>query len=302
MRVVIAGSSGFLGSHLADNLRRHGHHVTSLVRRAPGPDEVRWDPYSGPLDPQVLHEAHVVVNLAGSPTMGNPHSARWARQLRESRVTTTRVLADAVAAQERPPAFLAGNGISYYGDHGDEVLTEAAASCGDALLTRVTREWQQATEPAADAGARVCVLRTAPVLDRRSEPLRSLTRLFKLGLGGRLGSGRQYFPIVSLRDWVGAVTFLAESHDVQGAFNLCAPVTPTNAEFTRTLAAAVGRPAVLPVPGPVIKVAASRMAPEVLGSVRAAPAALERAGYDFADEDVRDVVATGLGSADLGRH
>lgn len=301
MRVVIAGSSGFLGSHLADNLRAHGHQVTALVRRTPGPDEVRWDPYAGPLDPQVLRDTHVVVNLAGSPTMGNPHSRRWARELRESRVATTRVLAEAIAAQERPPAFLAGNGISYYGDHGDEVLTETADSRGSALLTCITREWQDATTPAAEAGARVCVLRTAPVLDRRAEPLRSLTRLFKLGLGGRLGSGQQYFPVISLRDWVGAVTFLAESHDVQGAFNLCAPTTPTNAEFTQALAEAVRRPAVLPVPGPVIKVAASRMAPEVLGSVRATPAALERAGYDFADEDVRDVIATGLGSSGASR-
>ncbi|QCC77483.1 NAD-dependent epimerase/dehydratase family protein [Nocardioides daphniae] len=147
MRVVIAGSSGFLGTHLLRLLRSHGHQVSALVRRPPGPDEIQWDPYAGPLDPAALQGAHVVVNLAGAPTMGNPHSEKWARALRESRVTTTAVLAEAIAACERPPAFLAGNGISWYGDHGDDPVTEQSDSRGDALLTRVTREWEAATAP-----------------------------------------------------------------------------------------------------------------------------------------------------------
>ena len=172
MRYLIAGASGFLGSSLREHLTGAGHDVTALVRRAPTAGEARWDPYAGDLDPQLLEATDVVVNLAGSPTLGNPHSSAWAERLRTSRVTTTRVLAGAIAASTRRPAFLAGNGISFYGDHGEQPLTEDADSRGDALLTRVTIDWQAATEPAADAGARVCVLRTSPVMDRRSPPLR----------------------------------------------------------------------------------------------------------------------------------
>lgn len=295
MRVVIAGASGFLGTHLSDHLRVHGHEVVALVRReAHSPRESEWDPYAGVLDEALVGGANVVVNLAGSPLFGNPHSARYRRELMDSRVVTTRVLAEAVAASERPPAFLANNGTSFYGDHGADPLTEESDSCGDGLLTRVTREWQAAAQPALDAGARVCVLRTAPVLDRASLTLRLLRILFKSGMAARLSSGEQYFPIISLRDWVGAATYLAESHDVSGVFNLCCPVTPTNREFTDTLAHALHRPSFLAAPAPVLRLAAGQMAPELLNSVNVRPAALERAGYDFEDEDVREVLAAAL--------
>jgi len=295
MRVVIAGASGFLGTHLSDHLRVHGHEVTALVRREPSSaHESCWDPYAGSLDQAVVDAADVVVNLAGSPLFGNPHSARYRRELMDSRVVTTRILAEAVAASERPPAFLANNGTSFYGDHGAELLTEESDSRGEALLTRVTREWQAAAQPALDAGARVCVLRTAPVLDRASLTLRLLRVLFKSGLAARLSSGEQYFPMISLRDWVGAATYVAESHDISGVFNLCCPVTPTNREFTETLAHALHRPAFLAAPAPVLRLAAGQMAPELLSSVNVRPAALERAGYDFEDEDVREVLAAAL--------
>jgi uncharacterized protein (TIGR01777 family) len=295
MRVVIAGASGFLGTHLVDHLRVQGHEVTALVRRTPSAaHESQWDPAAGEVDVSVIARSDAVVNLAGASIAGNPHSSKYAREVMDSRVSTTRLLASSIAASERPPAFLAGNGISIYGDHGDDVVTEETASIGDALLTRVAREWQAATEPAKAAGSRVCLLRTSPVMDRTSPPLKQLALLFKLGGGARLGSGRQYMPMISLRDWVGAVTFLIGSRDVSGAFNLCCPRTPTNAEFTRELASAVHRKALLAVPAPLMKVAAGDMAPELLGSVNARPAALERAGYDFEDEDVREVVAAAL--------
>ncbi|WP_426246662.1 TIGR01777 family oxidoreductase [Nocardioides sp. LHG3406-4] len=296
MHVVIAGSSGFLGSRLVASLRRHGHTVTPLVRHEPRePAERRWDPYVGALGPEVVSGVDVVINLAGSPTAGNPHSRSWARRVLESRVTTTRVLAEAIAAADEPPRFLAGNGISYYGDHGSEPLEEDADPRGEALLTRVSRAWEEATLPARDAGARVCVLRTAPVIDRRNAPMKQLLPIFRAGLGVRLGSGTQHFPVISLRDWVGGVSFLAESHDVDGPFNLCCPDTPTNVEFTEALADAVGRRCRLTAPSWLIRPAAGAMAPEVLGSINARPKALERAGYDFLDEDVRDVIATALG-------
>lgn len=295
MRVVIAGASGFLGTHLTEHLRVHGHEVTHLVRRVAGSHESRWDPASGAIDAQVVSSADAVVNLAGASLLGNPHSDSWAREVKASRVGTTSLLARTIAEAERPPAFLAGNGISWYGHHGSAPVTEDTDSSGDALLTRVAREWEAAAAPAREAGSRVCVLRTAPVMDRSAPPLKQLRRLFALGLGARLGSGRQHFPMISLRDWVGAVAFLLESRDVSGAFNLCCPDTPTNAEFTVALAKAVRRPALLTAPGPVLSALAGELAPELLGSVNARPAALERAGYDFEDRDVREVLAAALG-------
>lgn len=299
MRVLLAGGSGFLGSHLGDHLRGRGHDVTRLVRRSPdGSDEVEWRPAEGVLDADAVASADAVVNLAGSPTLGNPHSSRWARELRESRVTTTRLLAQAVAATGGRASFLAGNGISFYGDHGDTLVTEDSDSRGDALLTSVAREWQAAAEAAVEAGARVCVLRTSPVMDRRSAPLKMLAPLSSAGLGARLGSGRQHMPMISLRDWVGAVTHLLEHDSASGPFNLCCPETPTNAEFTKALASALGRPSLLAAPSPVLRLAAGEMAPELLGSINARPAALLASGYRFRDPDVTEVVASGLARRD----
>ena len=295
LSVVLAGGSGFLGTHLRSALTGRGHTVTQLVRRAPeGRDQARWDPYSDVVPAALIEEADVVVNLAGSPTLGNPHSKKWASQLRESRVTTTRVLAEAIARATTTPTFLAGNGISYYGDHGDHVLTEASDTRGHALLTDVTREWEAAARPAADAGSRVCVLRTAPVMDVDAPPLRQLRLLFKAGLGGKLGSGEQYMAMISARDWVGGVVHLAEHQSVEGPVNLCLPVAPTNAEFTQALARAVHRPALATVPAPLLRAAAGRMAPELLGSLNVRPKALIDAGYTFADSDVDSLLATAL--------
>lgn len=292
---VLAGGSGFLGSHLSRALTERGHTVTTLVRRpTQAPSEATWDPYTGVLPQALVDAADVVINLAGSPTLGNPHSKKWARELRESRVTTTRVLAEAIAAAPSPPAYLAGNGISYYGDHGSAVLTEASDTRGHALLTDVTREWQAATIPAAQAGSRVCILRTSPVMDRRAAPLQQLRLQFKAGLGGRLGDGTQHMAMTSLRDWMGAVVHLAEHPTAAGPFNLCLPEAPTNAEFTRALARAVGRKAFLPVPASILKVAAGEMASELLGSLNVRPAALLASGYTFLDPDVESLLRTAL--------
>ena len=232
--------------------------------------------------------------VAGSPTIGNPHSGKWARELRESRVGTTGTLARAIAAREDKPAYLAQNGVGWYGDHGPEVITEASDSRGDAFMTQVSRDWQDAAAPAVEAGARVCFLRTVPVYDKTSPPLKQLVPLFKAGLGSQLGDGRQFFPVISLRDWVAAVIGLGHDESVSGPVNLCAPRTPTNAEFTHALARAVHRKALLTVPGFVIRVGAGDMAKEVLGSVNVRPEVLEDAGFEFQDEDVDDVLAAAL--------
>jgi uncharacterized protein (TIGR01777 family) len=295
VRVLVAGASGFLGRHLVEALRTGGDELLTLTRSAPkAADEIAWDPAAGKLDPTALDGVDVVVNVAGSATIGNPHSQKWARELRESRVSTTRTLAEAIAGHPGRPAFLAQNGVGWYGDHGPEVITETADSRGDAFMTHVSRDWQDAATPAVEAGARVCHLRTAPVYDRTSPPLKQLIPVFKLGLGAQLSDGRQFFPVISLRDWVGAAVHLAHDSSVSGPVNMCAPRTPTNAEFTQALAGALHRKALLRVPAFVIRPGAGRMANEVLGSLNVTPEVLDKAGFEFHDQDVDDVLAAAL--------
>ncbi len=295
MRIVMAGASGLLGTALGERFRAAGHDVVRLVRRpAAGPDESQWDPDAGAIDRSVIESADVVINTAGVSLVGNVHSKKWAREVRESRVRTTTLLAETIAAAGGRPAFLVSNGVAYYGDHGNDVVTEDSPSLGDAFLTGVTRDWQAATEPAAAAGARVCILRTSPVATKANPLYRMQLPLFKLGLGARMGSGRQYAPLISLRDLLGAVGYLTEHPTASGPFNLCCPVTPTNAEFTRALAQALHRPAFLFAPAPILRLAAGPMAPEVLSSINLRPAALEQAGYAFQDRDVHDVLGTML--------
>jgi uncharacterized protein (TIGR01777 family) len=294
MRFLIAGSSGFLGTRLREQLEATGHEVTRLVRRPPGhDDEVEWDPYHAPLDPGVMDQHDVVVNLAGSGLVGNPYSRRFRERLRDSRVVTTRALAEAIAACDRKPAFLAQNGISFYGDHGDERLDEGADSRGDALMTSVTREWETATAPAAEAGARVCVLRTAPLYDRRILPLQQLRLLFGAGLGGRLGDGRQHMPMISTRDWVDAAVHVAGS-DLSGPVNLCCAQSPTNTEFTAELGRQTRRPTFAHVPAAVIRLGMGQLSQLPLDSINSVPKALLDSGFTPADPDVSAVLHEGL--------
>ena len=295
MRLLIAGSSGFLGSQLRASLEAEGHFVVRLVRGTPtAADQIRWRPYDEPLDPDVLDDVDVVVNLAGSALVGNPHSSRWANELMRSRVETTRTLAEAIAKAPRQPVFLAGNATGYYGDHGDEVLTEKSKRHGDTFLSSVTAAWQDAAQPAVDAGGRVVVLRSAPVLDRRNPPLSLLAPLFKLGLGGPLGTGEQYFPVTTTDDWVRAVIFCAQNDDVSGPVNITLPEPTTNADFTKALGDLVRRPTFFTVPGMVLRPAAGPMAPELLGSVRLLPQVLLDAGFEFHHHDIRSALAWAL--------
>jgi len=295
MRLLIAGSSGFLGSQLRASLETGGHFVVRLVRGTPtAADQIRWRPYDEPLDPGVLDDVDVVVNLAGSALVGNPHSSRWANELMRSRVETTRTLAEAIAKAPRQPVFLAGNATGYYGDHGDEVLTEKSKRHGDTFLSSVTAAWQDAAQPAVDAGGRVVVMRSAPVLDRRNPPLSLLAPLFKLGLGGPLGSGEQYFPVTTTDDWVRAVIFCAQNEALSGPVNITLPEPTTNADFTKALGDLVHRPTFFTVPGMVLRPAAGPMAPELLGSVRLLPQVLLDAGFEFHHHDIRSALASAL--------
>lgn len=294
MRIVMAGASGFLGTAWREHLAREGHEVVRLVRgRAATPHESEWDPYAGRVDPDVVASADVVANLAGASIGRVPWTSSYAATVRRSRVATTRTLAEAVAACPRPPALLAQSGIAGYGDGGETVLDEDSPADADTVLGEVTRSWEAAAEPAVTAGARVVWMRSGVVLHRSGGALHTMLPAFRLGLGGRIGSGRQYFATIVLQDWVRAATFLATHQGVSGVVNLTAPEPATNAEFTRALAARLHRPARLPVPAAVIRLVGP-IGGEILASQRVVPRRLLEAGFAFDHPTIGDQVAAAL--------
>lgn len=295
MDVAITGSSGLIGSRLATSLAADGHVVRRVTRGAPGPGRVTWSPEEGRLDTTGLAGVDAVVHLAGEGIAGRRWTDEQKARLRESRTRGTALLASVLATLEpRPRVLLSGSAMGYYGDRGDEVLTESAPPA-TGFLARLCVDWEAAAAPAAAAGIRVAHLRTSLVLDAHGGALAKMLPLFKLGLGGRLGSGRQWWSWVTLDDHVAATRFLLE-HDVAGPVNLASPGAVTNADFARALGRAVHRPAVLPVPrfAPRL-VLGGELAEELLfTSARLRPAALEQAGFTFAhpglDEALRHVL------------
>jgi hypothetical protein len=296
MRIVIAGATGFLGQALREHLARRGHEVVRLVRgNAVSSYESTWDPHAGVLDESVIEKADVVVNLAGASFVKWPFTESYKKAFTASRVETTRVLAEAIARSERKPAFLAQNGTSVYGSRGDEVLTEYSPEGDDgAFLNGITKPWQAATQAAADAGARVCIMRTSFVLDARGGSFRPLAIMFRLGLGGPASHGTQYFSTISLNDWLRAVTFLAENDSCEGVYNLTGPNPTTNAEFVKELGRMVNRPTFLRIPAAPMRAVFPELAPELLSSVRAEPRRLEEAGFVFEQKTVNERLASAL--------
>jgi uncharacterized protein len=295
MRLVLAGASGFLGTAWRDHLAREGHEVVRLVRgEALSASESHWDPYAGQVDRAVIEDADVVVNLAGAPLAHWPWTRSYKRTFVGSRVQTTHTLAEAVAASERKPAFVAQNGISGYGDRGDAVLTEEAAFDADSFMGRVSREWQAATSPATNAGARVVVMRTGVVLERRATAMKLLMLLFKAGLGGPVGGGRQYLSTISLRDWLRAATYLTTHDGCAGVYNVTGPEPTTNADFGKELGRMLHRPAVVPVPGWPIRKVVGDVSSELLNSTRVEPARLLAEGFEFLDPTISARLAAAL--------
>ena len=281
MKYVLAGASGFLGTALARDLTADGHQIIRLVRRpATTPDELRWNPARGELDPAALGDPDVLVNLAGA-NIGRPWTPAYRKVIRESRVSTTSTLAAVAAQLERRPVLITQSGVGGYGkDCGDRILTEDS-ELGEGFLPDVVRLWEGALEPARAAGCRVASLRSGVVLDRNAPAFRLLSLPFRLGVGGRLGSGTQYFSVVSLTDWLRAVRFVAEHDTVSGPVNVTLPSPVTNQQFTRDLATALHRPAVIPVPGFLMKAALGEFAWELVGSKRALPTRLETNNFTF---------------------
>lgn len=282
MKAVISGASGLIGGALAARLRARGHEVVRLVRREPaGDDEARWDPARGAIDRAALEGADWVAHFGGAPIAAKRWSAARKAEIRSSRVDSARLLSETLAALDaKPAAFVCASALGYYGDRADEILTEASAP-GDDFLARTTVEWERATDAATDAGIRVVNLRIGVVLSERGDMPGRMLMPFKFGLGGRLGSGRQWMSWVHLDDAVGAAVHCLETPSLRGGVNVCAPHPATNAEFTRILAGAMRRPAALAVPAFALRIAMGEMADFALGSARLRPKALQDSGYSF---------------------
>lgn len=281
-RVVIAGGSGLIGTALTAALRSRGTEVTCLARPPIDPGQTAWDPSTGYLDPEALEDADAVVNLAGRSLAAGRWSAQARAEILGSRVRSTRLLVDTMAkVAARPGVLVSASAIGYYGDRGDEILDETA-SPGDGFLADVTRAWEVEASRATSLGIRVVYARFGLILARRGGALGPLLPLFRLGLGGPLGSGRQWWSWIHIEDVVEAVLAALESPDLAGPLNLVGPAPVRNRDFARALAAALRRPAVLPAPAFALRLVLGAMADEmVLSSQRVIPGRLQAAGFAF---------------------
>jgi uncharacterized protein len=290
VRVVIAGSSGLIGTALVADLRHAGHEVLRLVRRAPAaPDERGWDPPAGRVDDGTFDGVDAVINLNGAGIGDRLWSGARKQLLRDSRNVPTEVLATAVA-RHRVPTMLSASGVHYYGDTGSRLVDETAPA-GTGFLAEVCRDWEAASAPAAEAGARVVLMRSAGVLSPAGGILGRLRPLFAMMLGARIGTGRQAFPWISLDDEVGAMRFLLEHDRLSGPVNLAGPEPATNAEFTSALAEVLHRPAPFVVPAAVLRAVLGQLAEElVLTGPFALPAVLQKTGYPFRHLTIREAL------------
>lgn len=289
MRVLVTGSHGLIGAALVEALLARGDAVTRLVRGpAAGPGEVRWDPMAGDIDRGAIEGHDAVVHLAGEGIGEKRWTPQQKQRILESRTRGTALLSAALAGLDAPPRVLAsGSAVGFYGDRGDELLTEESGP-GTGFLADVVRQWESATAPAEDAGIRVAHLRTGIVLAAHGGALRKLLLPFKLGLGGRQGSGRQWWSWITLEDEVRAILHVLDTQ-LSGPVNLTAPNPARNAEVARTLGAVLHRPAVLPTPTFALEAAlgAELVAEVLLAGQRVLPARLEASGFTHAHPELR---------------
>lgn len=294
MKILVSGASGLIGSAAVHHFTKQGHQASALVRdpRKAKPGDVPWSP-ERPLTPDALSPFDAVIHLAGKTVAG-----RWTEkskaEIRESRVQGTRVIAEAVAqafrSGGRPRALVSASAIGYYGSRGDEVLTEDSRS-GNGFLADISREWESATEVATRAGVRVVLPRIGVVLSTRGGALAKMLPAFRMGVAGRIGSGHQYWSWITLADLVRVIEFALVDERVSGPVNAVAPQAATNAEFTKTLAAVLHRPALFPLPAYVARLAFGAMADELmLSSQRVEPTKLNALGFKFEDGDLRSAL------------
>jgi uncharacterized protein len=296
VKVVMAGSSGFLGTRLRTRLAAAGHEIVQLVRRAPtAPDQRRWSPEQDEVPAVELAGAGVVINLAGAGVEDKRWDEAYRRLLRTSRVEPTATLARAIAGLpvgERP-ALLNSSAVGYYGHSGDSEVDEASPR-GVSFLADLCRDWEDATEVAEQAGVRVVRLRTGMPLDARGGLLKPLLLPFRLGVGGKLGNGRQWMPWISMRDWLSAVEFLLDHDQIAGPVNLVGPNPVRNTEFARALGQVLHRPSLAPVPAFALRVILGQFADEALASQRALPTVLRQHGFAFQDSTVESALRAAL--------
>ncbi len=298
MDVAITGSTGLVGEALVSSLIARGHRVRRVVRRPPGPSEVRWDPGAGTIDVAALAGIDAAVHLAGEGIAEHKWNDAQKQRILESRTRGTDLLARTLAALDpRPGVLVSASAIGYYGDCGDEELVETSEP-GDEFLARVCIAWEGATAPAADAGVRVVTGRSGIILSGDGGALARMLLPFRLGLGGRLGSGRQYMSWISLDDEVGGIVHALEHDDVVGPMNLTAPDPVRNTEFTAALGKVLGRPTILPTPLLPLRVryGAELVQQLLLDSARVLPATLQRTGYVFRYTDLEAALRHAVGS------
>jgi len=276
MRIVVAGGSGFLGTPLRHELASAGHEVTQLVRRpAVKPDQLTWDP----AEPVTLPaDTGAVINLCGV-SIGHRWTQSYRDLIRSSRIVPSSTLAKAVARQ-RIPLLMNASAVGFYGETGDRVVDEGSGP-GDDFLARLAIDWEGATRPASEAGARVVRMRTGMPLDKEGGFLKPQLLPFRLGIAGKLGSGRQWIPWISLRDWLRAAMFVLAEPRIEGPVNLVGPDPVTNAEFTKALARALHRPALMPVPKLGVRILFGEYAEEGYRSLRAMPKVLQDNGFKY---------------------
>ncbi|MEE1836695.1 TIGR01777 family oxidoreductase [Streptomyces sp. SP17KL33] len=295
-RIAIAGASGLIGSALARSLTKDGYEVLRLVRREPrARGEVRWDPGAGRVDLAGLAGCAAVVNLAGAGVASRRWTDTYKAAIRESRVRGTRTLAEAAAALDTPPSvFVNGSAIGFYGYTGDRVVDESAEP-GSEFLSALCVEWEGAAGVAREAGIRTAFARTGLVVARGGGAWGPLFPLFKAGLGGRMGDGRQYWSFISLHDEVAALRHLLFTPSLSGPFNLTAPTPRTNREITAAMGRVLHRPTVFTVPAPALRLVLGGVAGDVLGSTRAVPSRLLESGFAFRHPEIDEAIRAALG-------
>jgi uncharacterized protein (TIGR01777 family) len=297
--IILSGSSGMLGTALRREIESRGDHVLQLVRRDPtSKGQLKWDPGSDRTieNPAALGDAESAIHLSGASVAGHRWTDQYKREMTESRVDSTRRLAAVLANLNRPPkSFLVASAVGIYGNRGDEVLDETAAA-GTGFLADVCRQWEEAAKPAEDAGIRVVHLRFGVVLGPEQGALKQMLPPFRVGLGAKLGSGRQWMSWVGLSDVIAAILFAMEREDLVGPVNVASQNPVTNAEFTKALGQQLGRPAVLTVPRFALRLMLGQMADEaLLASARVRPAKLLAAGFEFSLPEIQMALASALG-------
>ncbi|MFZ1685257.1 MAG: TIGR01777 family oxidoreductase [Candidatus Zixiibacteriota bacterium] len=297
MRILISGATGLIGSALMSSLTRDGHDVVRLVRSDPHGNDLLWDPYTGILDTSTLNGLDAVIHLAGRSIAGGRWTEPVKRDILTSRTVPTTFLAEQMARLKQPPRlFLSASAVGYYGDRGEETLTESSKP-GSGFLSEVCTAWEKATSPARDAGIRTINLRIGVVLSTKGGALKEMLTPMKFGLGGKMGTGRQYWSWITLEDLVGAMRFAIDDDSLNGPVNAVSPNAVTNAEFTSLLARVLHRPAIFSVPEFALNVMLGEMArPLLLASARVIPSKLTNAGFAFQSSDLEPALRSVLGS------